>query len=184
MNNLNEIIVKINSIVGNDFQDFVFHPNFTGWLLVAKIVFLVISFILAALIIWLLSASTWLKRAYLENAREFKQFQPFDSAANLKIFKEIAKRLNSEKEVEYKLAIIEADEFFDKILKALNYLGKTMEDRFQQITEDVLPNIKDIKEAHEVRNKIVIDRGYRLSNEETKRVLSIFEQGLRSLGAI
>lgn len=184
MNNLNEIFVEINNFIANGFQDFIFHPQFTGWLLVVKIVFLIISFIFASLIIWLLTASTWLKRAYLENAQEFKQFKPFDTAENLKVFKAIAKRLKSEKEIEHKLAVLEADEFFDKTLKTLDYLGKRMEDRFNQITTEVLPNLGDIKKAHEVRNKIVNDRGYRLTSDEARRVLAVFEQGFRHLGAI
>lgn len=180
----NQIIDKVNIFLSQDFQNFIFHPQFSGWLLTVKMVFIIISFIFAGLIIWLLTASSWLKRAYIENAKEYKQFKPFDQSVNLKALKKIVDRLKTEKEVEYKLAVMETDEFFDKILKTLDYSGKNMEDRFKQLTTEVLPNLDDIKTVHNTRNKIVNDRGYKLTLEETKKVITTYEQGLRHLGAI
>jgi hypothetical protein len=51
------------------------------------------------------------------------------------------------------------------------------------LTKATLSNIDGIKAAHQTRNNIIHDPDYKLTPEETKKVLDIFEQAFRDLEA-
>jgi hypothetical protein len=93
-------------------------------------------------------------------------------------------RLETGLESEYKLAVIEADSTLDEILKKMGYVGETMGERMEKINVAVLPNIEDVWAAHKIRNNIVHDPDFRLSLDETKRAISIYEKALTDLGAL
>jgi Ser/Thr protein kinase RdoA (MazF antagonist) len=48
----------------------------------------------------------------------------------------------------------------------------------------VISNLKELKEIRKVRDDIVEDPSYRLTEEETRRVLKVYEKALRDLQAL
>jgi hypothetical protein len=66
----------------------------------------------------------------------------------------------------------------------MGYVGETMGERMEKINVAVLPNIEDVWAAHKIRNNIVHDPDFRLSLDETKRAISIYEKALTDLGAL
>jgi len=85
----------------------------------------------------------------------------------------IEKRFNSGVEANYKLAILEADKFYDTSLKAL---GKDLEKN--------LSNVDEIKKARRVKNNIVDDSGFALTREDAEKSLNAYKKGLEELSVI
>ncbi len=86
---------------------------------------------------------------------------------------------------DWRLAIIEADIYMDKLLDARGYHGDTVSDKLKQITPAELGSIQIAWEAHKVRNRIAHDgASFVLTQPEARRVLSYFEIVFRDLEVI
>lgn len=101
------------------------------------------------------------------------------------VWKGIRERLLSENSSDWKLAIIEADIYMDKVLDDKGFHGDTTGDKLKQITPDKLPSIQIAWEAHKVRNRIAHDgAAFVLTMPETRRLLSYFEIVFTDLGVL
>ena len=87
-------------------------------------------------------------------------------------------------ESEHKLAVIEADSMLDNILKRMGFGGESLGERLEKLTVASLPNIEDAKEAHKIRSNIIHDPAYKLSLDEAKRIIEIYEKALTDLQAL
>jgi len=146
-----------------------------------KTIFIVLGFTFLIWIVLLLLKNSWLKRRFLENWVEFFAYRPFGVKKTFKQWAKITKRLETGKEAECKLAVIEADSLLNDIFKEMGYSGETIEEILKQLDSTTLPNIKQIWEAHKIRNNVVHDPDYRLTLDEAKKTLGIFEKALRDL---
>jgi hypothetical protein len=160
---------------------FILNPTFSGWLLILKIIFIILSLILFGFIIFALIKTFWLKRLLIWDLVEFFSFRPYGLRKVVKDWAKITARLETGLESEYKLAVIEADSILNDILKRMDFGGKTLGERLEKLTTAILPNLEQIWETHKIRNNIVHDPDYRLTLDEAKRVLDIYEQALRDL---
>jgi len=88
--------------------------------------------------------------------------------------------LKQGKEMNHKLAIIEADKLLDYALKALGFPGNTIAERLQFASYQ-RGDLKHVWWAHKVRNMVVHDVKYELSAGETRKVVKAFEAALKSL---
>ncbi len=149
-----------------------------------KIFFILISFILLGIIVYILISSNWLKFRATEDLNEFIKFEPYGSDKYIKEWKKIMKRFDSGIEAEYKLAIIETDSMLGEILQRMGYDEPTIEKNLNKITAVEIPNIDDLKEARRVRNGVVHDPDYQLSKEKSKEVMDIYQESFRSLGIV
>ncbi len=163
---------------------FLISPNFSGWLLVIKIVFIVISFIFFVLIFFYLLKTTWFRWRFLANFVEFFIYRPYGTKKLTKQWAKILARLETELESEYKLAVIEADSMFDDILKEMGYGGESLGERLKKITSAIVPNIEQVWHSHKIRNNIVHDPTYRLKLEEARKAIAAYEKALIDLGAL
>lgn len=97
----------------------------------------------------------------------------------------VRSKLLSDNPSDWRLAIIEADIYLDKVLDQKGFYGDTLGDKFKQITPDKLPSIQIAWEAHKVRNRIAHDgAGFVLTMPEARRVLSYYEIVFRDLEVI
>lgn len=174
---------QINQII-NEVLSFLLYPQITGWFLVLKFVFIFFGFFFLGFVIWALINTTWLKRAILWDLKEFLTYRPYQTKIFLPKWKKIEKRLASGIEAEAKLSIIEADSLLNEYLIKIGYTGKSLEEKLNKLTKDVILNLEEVKEAHKIRNNIVDDPAYRLNLEEAKRVLAIYENALKDLQAL
>jgi len=158
--------------------------NFTGLLLVIKIIFLVVFAVLAIGIILFLSQSSFLKVSYLMDVSEFFTYRPYGVRKLVGNWAKITRRLDAGLESEYKLAIIEADSVLDDILKKMGFAGETLGERLEKLSSASLSNIEEIREAHKTRNNIVHDPNYRLSLDEARKLISTYEKALVDLQAL
>jgi len=99
----------------------------------------------------------------------------------IKKWNKIEKRLKSSQEAELKLAVIEADKFFDNVLKRCGYYGKDMGERLKQINASQIANIDKIWEAHKIRNNIVHNADYQLSKSEAEKAIQAYKKALQEI---
>ncbi len=97
----------------------------------------------------------------------------------------IRSKLLSDSTSDWRLAIIEADIYLDRILDQKGYGGDTIGDKLKNLTPDRLPSVQTAWEAHKVRNRIAHDgAAFMLTMPEARRVLSYYEIVFRDLGVI
>ncbi|MFH0814680.1 MAG: hypothetical protein V1902_01115 [Candidatus Falkowbacteria bacterium] len=101
--------------------------------------------------------------------------------------KEIQRRWNEicgmvkvRKEMNYKLAVIEADKLLDHILKAMNFQGDTMGDRLK-LAIYRFPKLRKVVWAHRVRNQIVHEVNYSLRYGVARLLLKLYKNALKHL---
>lgn len=101
------------------------------------------------------------------------------------VWESIRSKLLSDNQSDWRLAIIEADIYMDRLLDDKGYHGDTTSDKLKQITTGDLASLQIAWEAHKVRNRIAHDgAAFALTQPEARRVLSYFEIVFRDLGAI
>lgn len=158
-------------------------PELVRFIFPFKIFFIIFSLILLAFIIFALIKTTWLKRLLLWDLTEISTYRPFGVRKITKLWTKIMARLETGIESEAKLAIIEADSLLDDILKRMGFGGETLGERLKALTPATIPNREEVLEAHQIRNNVVHDPDYRLSLEEARKTLAIYEKALRDLQA-
>jgi len=162
----------------NNIFSIITSPTFIFYL---KIIFIVFGALFLLGIIFLLLKNTWLKRRFLEDWTEFLIYRPFGVKKTFKQWAKVLKRLDTGKEADYKLAVIEVDGLLSDILKKMGYKGETMAKILEQLDATILPNIEQIWKVHKIRNNVVHDPDYELSLEQARKILGIYEESFRTL---
>ncbi len=99
-------------------------------------------------------------------------------------WKEITKLVESGQESSWRLAIIEADKFFDEVLRRLGYSGESFGERLKQVHPSEVENINDIWNAHRVRNSLSHDVNFKLTEGEAKKAVAAYERAMKDLEVI
>lgn len=172
---MNDLLQKIIS--------FLLYPSFDGWLFSLRIVFLAASLLLLVVIVFLFFKASWIRYLIWYDANEFIKYRPHGVIKVEKTWRKTKARADTGLESEYKLAVMEADSILDDMLKRMGYHGETLGERLNALTPVTLSGIDQVKEAHQIRNNIIHDPDYRLSLDQTKKVLDAYEQALKDLEA-
>jgi hypothetical protein len=96
-----------------------------------------------------------------------------------KKWNDIRQKLESQNEADYKVAVIEADDVINDLVAGLGYKGENFGERLGNIPDAQVVNIEGMKQAHEVRNRIIHDDNFQLSREDAEIALGHFEELLR-----
>lgn len=88
----------------------------------------------------------------------------------------IEQRLQSDNPSQYKVAILEADQFADALLAESGYAGSNMGERLASVHPGQIASYESLKAAHEVRNRIVREQNFAVSREEAKVLLDQYKQ--------
>lgn len=94
---------------------------------------------------------------------------------------EIEKKLLYNDEANLKLAVIEADNFMDEVLKRMSLPGDDMGGRLKNLDASKLSSINSVWEAHKLRNRIVHESGYKVRSDEAKKAIEGFKRALQEL---
>lgn len=94
-------------------------------------------------------------------------------------WEKIRSKLESGKEANYKLAIIEADHVIDDLIKRLGYAGENMSERLDNIPSGQLEHIEEIRKAHEIRNRIIHEDKFVLDKKSAEETMALFEEFLK-----
>lgn len=101
------------------------------------------------------------------------------------VWEGIRAKLLSDNQSDWRLGIIEADIYMDRVLDDKGYHGETTSDKLKQLTPAQLASVQIAWEAHKVRNRIAHDgAAFELSQPEVRRILSYFEIVFRDLEVI
>lgn len=172
-------MVNININTENLPQDiisFILSPPKERWLFDLRFSFIAISFFLFVGLIILLFKNAWLKRLFIEDWREFFTWQAFGIKTAEKEWKKIKERLNTGQEPEYKLAIVEADNILNDVLKKMEYGAGISAEVLNILPPAIFPNLEEIKLAHNLHENIVHDPDFRLSPDDAKKAIAAYEK--------
>ena len=101
------------------------------------------------------------------------------------VWTSVRSKLLSDNQSDWRLAIIEADIYLDRVLDQKGFYGDTLGDKLKQIDPEKLPSVQIAWEAHKVRNRIAHDGSdFTLTMPEARRVLSYYEIVFRDLEVI
>lgn len=167
--------------INNKIISFLIEPQFTGALYYIRAVFISISAILFFAILILFSKSSWFKHRYAENTKEFVSYSPLKGGKISKNWGQIIERLKGGTDGDYKMAIIEADNMLLESLEKMEIKGDSFSEKLSQINAEKLKNIEDVKIAHKIRNNIVYDPDYKITEEEAKRAIDIYRVSFQNL---
>ncbi|MEK7061821.1 MAG: hypothetical protein AAB957_01020 [Patescibacteria group bacterium] len=167
-----------------DFIYFISSPVLQDMLFPVKLIFIFFTIFFLSAIVYFMANSSYLKYKFLEDITEFISYQAYGIREIANRWKKIKKRIENGAESEYKLALIEADDFLNEMLEDRGFTGKNFEELVNNAGKIVLPNLDEILSAHEVRNSIVYDPDYKIDIDRVKEVLSIYEATTKNIGAL
>ena len=166
-----------------EFIYFISSPAIQQQLFGIKIIFLCFAAFFLAAIIYFYINSSYLQYQFLQDTSEFFSWQPYGLREVNKRWGRITKRIVSGTENEYKLALIEADDFLYQILEEKQYKGETFEELLAG-AKPKIPNYPDVVTAHNVRNEIVYNSDYSLDLENARQMLSTYESVIKNVFAL
>jgi hypothetical protein len=88
-----------------------------------------------------------------------------------KKWKSILAKLDSGNPSHYKAAVLEADAFIDRLVRQMGYDGRNLTERLDSVPEGRIASVPALREAHEVRNRIIRETDFEISRHEAKEVL-------------
>lgn len=152
-----------------------------------KIILIIYSAILLLDIV-LIVASIRPKRAIKEVETSIQSIIGTKKEEEMKItadgWRNITKLVESGQESSWRLAIIEADKFFDEVLRRLGYSGENFGERLTQVHPTEIENINDVWNAHRIRNSLSHDVNFVLSEGEAKKAVQAYERAMKDLEVI
>lgn len=96
---------------------------------------------------------------------------------------EIENNINKDNVASYQFAILSADKLLDKALKESGVPGDSMGDRLKN-SKRKFQDIDKVWTAHKLRNRIAHEVGGTVNPKVAKRMLTIYKNALKDLGAI
>lgn len=172
-----------NSLGIRDFIYFISSPTLQEMLFPIKLVFIAFSGFFLFAVFYFYRNSSYLRQEFYQDVTEFLSWQSYGMRETVKRLKKIQKRIETGLESEFKLAIIEADDFLSQVLDEKGYKGETFEELVHSAGRVMFPNIDEILEAHKTRNSIVYDSDFRIDGETANKILFIYETAIKNVAA-
>jgi len=166
-----------------DFIYFISSSQIQDTLFPIKLVFVGFSMFFLAAVIYFMMNSSWLQYKFIEDVTEFFSWEAYGLKAISRRWNRIQKKVNTGLENEYKLAVIEADDFLTELLEDRGYNGNTFEELAMNAGKAALQDMDKIFEAHDVRNTIVHNPDFKLDESKVKSILIIYESAIKNIGA-
>jgi hypothetical protein len=150
-----------------------FNPS---WLFNIKIFLGAFSVLLFFLIVVLSIKADrlWKLKLARESVKAVKFPKEFD-----KKWQTILIRMERADEANMKLAVLEADKLFELLLNQMNLPGENTDEKLSQLAPGRLSNLDDVLLAHKVRNRIIQEPAYSLTQPEAESAISAYEKAFR-----
>ncbi len=142
----------------------------------------VLGFVVLLLIVGIIYVYTRIRelKKEMEKQPTFAESEHVGKEEKNEQWEVILKHLASDNSSDWRMAIIEADNIMDDMVKRMGYEGKDMGERLRAVEPSDFTSIQSAWEAHKVRNKIAHDGlGFEISQREAKRVIGLYEQVFR-----
>jgi hypothetical protein len=123
-------------------------------------------------------------RAYKAIVVFFKSREyDLDKKGIRKRWQEIEGMLRQPGEMNYKLAVMEADKLLDYVLKSMSMAGNDMGQRIR-FASFKFGRLRKVWWAHLLRNQLVHEATFSLDHGTAKRAIKAFENALKEIGAL
>lgn len=140
-------------------------------------IFIAITF---TLLVYVLVKLVMLGQQIQKKEGAISDFGSSDRSPGAEQWDRIMKKLHSDSEAEWKMAIIEADGILGEILRAEGYVGEDIGEMLKSVEPSDFLTLESAWEAHKIRNSIAHDTmGIPLSHREAKRVIGLYEKIFR-----
>ncbi len=120
----------------------------------------------------------------LKTVGNFLMTSAFPKKHLSKAWQKILSRLSKNDEANLRLALMEADNFFDDLLKQMKLPGESMADRLNYLDPSQISNLEEISQAHKLRDLIVFNPEYPITRNEIEFGVQAYDKALRELGLI
>ncbi len=164
-----------------DFIYFISSPSIQDTLFPIKIIFILFSVFFLGAVVYFYLNSSYLKYQFLQDYSEFFSWQAYGLRQVNKKWNEITKKIVSESEKEYKLAVLEADEFLLEEMQDAEFRGGSFEEMVEGGGRMIISNWEGILQAHKIRNFIVHNVNYKLDVSLAKKVMDDYEKAIKSI---
>lgn len=164
-----------------DINSFLTSSQFTGIFFTVKLVFIIVSFIMLAATIVLLFKANWFKDKYATGYTEFLTYRPYGVKKEFKTWTRVIKKIETGKEADCKMAVVEADDLLKEVFQKMGYSGDLLDDVLEKVNPKILPSIDRVGEAHKIRNNIVRNPDYNLTVEQARNIIRIYQKALSEL---
>lgn len=95
-------------------------------------------------------------------------------------WEKLKEHLHSEKESDWRLAVLEADIMLDEFITHLGYQGDSLGEKLKGVEKSDFTTLDLAWEAHAVRNKIAHEgAAFALTERDAKRVVALYEEVFR-----
>jgi hypothetical protein len=94
---------------------------------------------------------------------------------------EVVAHLDSPREADWKVALLEADKLVDDALARAGFPGDTFGDRLTNIRPGTLVSLDGVWWAHRIRNRLAHETDYFLRYTEARQAVGYYEQALTEL---
>jgi len=120
------------------------------------------------------------RKAFMGSKAKPESYGAVEEMSDIVQLSEVYKKIASESPSDWKIAVIEADKVLDKALEAKGYTGESLGDRLKQLTPSDIPGIyEEVWEAHKIRNRIVHEPDFEISQNETRNVVGVFRRAIK-----
>jgi hypothetical protein len=171
-----------NLLHAKDFIYFISSSQLQDELFPVKLIFVMFTAFFLSGVIYFMINSSWLQYKFLEDVVEFFSWQSYGLREITKRWHKIRKRTESGTEADYKIAIIEADDFLNNVLQDAGFDEDTFQDSIKKAVKMLPTGTGEILSAHEVRNAIVYDSDYKISVDQAKKILDTYETTVNNIG--
>ena len=153
-------------------------PEFQGVVFWARIISYSISTLLIVSILILLSRAraTWWVSESLDSFRKAKLPERMK-----KDWEKINDRIGKSDEANLKLAVIEADNMLEDVLKRMGLEGKDMGERLEQLGSQQLKSYDGVLEAHRLRDLIIHQKDIIVTKEQAQIAVASYGEALKEL---
>ncbi len=152
----------------------------TSYVLILKVLGFLLSLTFIGLIV-LLVIKLQIIDGLFKTASNFLLTNAFPKRHLNKSWQKILFRMQKNDEANLRLALIEADNIFDDLLKQMHLPGESMADRLKYIDSSQVSNIDEIWRAHKLRNAIVHNHEYPITKNEIEFGVSAYQRALKEL---
>jgi len=164
---------------------FFFDIDYAGWNALIWWIFLFLSIILFAGVVFLLGKLVKLRREQDEKIfGQDGELIPTEETPKNARWEKIQTALNSDNPADWNIAVIEADKILDDMVKAMGYEGESLGDRMKKIEVSDFLTLDDAWEAHKTRNRIAHENEFVLTRREAKQAIDRFEKVFREFNYI
>ncbi len=114
-----------------------------------------------------------------KEAREFHFAEPalHDKERKNEQWEVVLSHVNSHSESDWRLAILEADNMLEDMVRTLGYAGESLGEKLKGVEQSDFTTIQSAWEAHKVRNQIAHDGvKFLLTQREAKRIVGLYEK--------